>query len=63
MVPQYCVEEEGVMVEDLLCLWIFLECWVSEVWCDWADATRKRQYIRKVYGRSEKDGLNEFVTS
>lgn len=60
VIPQYCVEE-GVMVEDLLCLLIFLDCWVSEVWNDWEDATQRRRYIQELYGRFEKDGLSEFV--
>ena len=49
------------MVEDLLCLLIFLDCWVSEVWNDWEDATQRRWYIQELYGRFEKDGLSEFV--
>lgn len=60
VIPQYCVKE-GVMVEDLLCLLIFLDCWVSEVWNNWEDATQRRRYIQELYGRFEKDGLSEFV--
>lgn len=56
---QYCVE--GVTVEDLLCLLIFLDCWVSEDWYDWEDATRRRRYIQEVCGRFEKERSNEFV--
>ena len=61
IVPQYCAKEEGVMVENLLSLLIFLECWVSEVWHDWEDATQRWQCIQEVYARFEQDGLNWFV--
>lgn len=60
VVPQYSAKE-GVIVEDLLCLLIFLECWVSEVWYDWEDATRRRQCIQELHARFEQDGLNLFV--
>lgn len=64
VVPEYCaVEEEGaVMVADLLCLLVFLDCWVSEEGlCDWEDVTRRERQIREVYSSFEKDGLDAFV--
>ena len=64
VVPEYCaVEGEGtVMVEDLLCLLVFLDCWVSEEGlCDWEDVTRRGRHIREVYSCFENDGLNAFV--
>ena len=61
MIPQYCVDEEGMMVEDLLCLLIFLKCWVSSACYNWENATWRQRNIQEVYDRFEEDGLNEFV--
>lgn len=60
MVPQYSVDER-VMVEDLLCLLIFLECWVSGVCYNWENVTWKQRNIQEMYGNIEKDGLDKLV--
>ena len=61
MIPQYFVDEEGAIVEDLLCLLIFLECWVSSVCYNWENATWRQQNIQEVYDHFEKDGLDKFM--